>query len=158
MQDFDGQKSRKKNNAEIFFISFFDQRLHFTVLSIQATREAFCPQKRTNKTSKDERHQLGHFRDPQRCYQYRKRVELCHILAVLNRYGSLMSSLPYRYRRYRYKNLATSPLLRGRFQTAIALWANFNATVGIVIICLKCSSFPHVTNVFQEAYFVYRYL
>jgi hypothetical protein len=41
----------KKNIAEIFVKSFFDQELQFT--HVQATGEAFSPQKRTSSTSKN---------------------------------------------------------------------------------------------------------
>jgi hypothetical protein len=41
---------RKKNTAENLFISFFDQILQLT--SVQATEEAFNPQKRTSSTLK----------------------------------------------------------------------------------------------------------
>jgi hypothetical protein len=44
------QKLNEKNTAEIFFISFLYKKLLFTY--VQATGEAFSPQKRTSSTSK----------------------------------------------------------------------------------------------------------
>jgi hypothetical protein len=41
---------KKKTAAENLFQSFFDQKLQFTY--VQATGEAFSPQKRTSNTSK----------------------------------------------------------------------------------------------------------
>jgi hypothetical protein len=65
-------KLKKKITAEnFFFFSFFDQKLQFTcryasIKDVQATGEAFSPQKKTSSTSKNEIYQLfsifgGHF-------------------------------------------------------------------------------------------------
>jgi hypothetical protein len=50
IQCFDDQKQKKKNTAEIFFTSFFDQKLQFTY--VQTTGEAVSLKKRTSSTSK----------------------------------------------------------------------------------------------------------
>jgi hypothetical protein len=51
----DDQKLKKKIKPNIF-LSFYDQKLQFTY--VQATREAFSPQKRTFSTSKNEIYKL----------------------------------------------------------------------------------------------------
>jgi hypothetical protein len=55
IQGFDDQKQKKKIKQN-FFISYFDQKLQFT--HVQATREAFSPQKRTFSSSKNEIYKL----------------------------------------------------------------------------------------------------
>ncbi len=52
IQGSDDQHLKKKNTAEINFISFVDQKLQFTY--VQATGEAFSPQTRTSSISKNE--------------------------------------------------------------------------------------------------------
>jgi hypothetical protein len=45
------KRGRKKNTTDSFFLSFFDQKMQFTY--VQATEEAFSPQKRTYIPSKN---------------------------------------------------------------------------------------------------------
>jgi hypothetical protein len=49
-------KNQEKNTTEIFFLSFFDQKLPPLGLrkGVQATGEAFSSQKRTSSTTKAE--------------------------------------------------------------------------------------------------------
>jgi hypothetical protein len=63
MQGFDDQKLKKKNYGRNFLISFFDQKLQCLLDIVQATGEAFSPQKRTSSTSKNEMF-VGHFCPP----------------------------------------------------------------------------------------------
>ncbi len=46
------QKTEKKNTAEIFFITFFYKNCYLLLYKLQATGEAFSPQKRTSSSSK----------------------------------------------------------------------------------------------------------
>jgi hypothetical protein len=52
IQSFDDQQLKKINTADIFLLSFLDQKLQFTY--VQATGEDVNPQKRTSSTSKNE--------------------------------------------------------------------------------------------------------
>jgi hypothetical protein len=51
IRGFNDQKLKKKIQQKIFSIFFFYQKLQFTY--VQATGEAFSPQKRTSSTSKN---------------------------------------------------------------------------------------------------------
>jgi hypothetical protein len=52
IQGFDDQTLKKKIQQKVFYLSFFGQKLQFTY--VQATGEAFSPQKRTSSISKHE--------------------------------------------------------------------------------------------------------